>query len=1138
MAATFRPVNTPFPEPSTAAIMTPSPATPRPNTAPHGDALRPADDATTPTRANFPNTMNGQKPLPTSPFPQAVQIPDSAANRPKRDDSQHSTKSSRRDSVDVDMDDSDGETGTIDEEGGSDDDSVNADGSRSGKKKKSQRFYCTDYPPCNLSFTRSEHLARHIRKHTGERPFQCHCSRRFSRLDNLRQHAQTVHVNEDIPIDSLAASGSRFQRQIRTDRVRQAGNRARASTGGSAGGPVRGHSKSLSTSSIASIGSVSSVYNVQPDPRRRPPPLVMADPRQRLSLESYRSNADSAYTSYRPPSPGEFSTPTSATYSTGQSSPRWSGARTPGRRLSVPSGANPFQSPHGSGQMRPMFGSGAINTSNIGAYSPANSSLVSSPTASTSGWSARRDSTSSAAEEAWRRRTWHPDSRTYVYPPNPSQLSNVVSQSVRPNPAPPIANPSGPQAGLRLPGIESFDPVPRRPLSPPRRQPSPMVIDAEPAPRSALQPPTLEATPIDDRRNLNLYDASLQRGLNRLDINHTTPPRDSAGAWASEVHKAVQAQAEQSRLNPPVVRFEDQQGPPYANHSMGSSRSFHHQTMSAPSITASRESKRHGWYNGPVMQQRESPPQQGQHDPRVAHVDRIVHPNFQGFSGFPGRNQGAPQQQQDRSATTDPLGRLEALVAVATNLRTTHGREPYPALTLARVQQWNIETCPLCEFFLSMVYANERDTCDSILVYRYSSALRNAATNRTPGVPKHEPRTALSIEASGSGQSRKHEPIIANISKLPETPALLDRDRVNYSALIVWIDKIRATQREPMDVLPVAVIDCHTRRVVSVPGPLDYVALSYVWGPVAQGASPRGKTLPDNLPLTVEDAMAVVKELGLRDLWVDRYCLDQADKTEFQAQLNLIADIYRHALVTITAPTGSDASYGLPGVSCRSRINQPRLILGDYTLWSSMSDPRAVMYDSLDGNEGALHILLGQYTQRNMTYQSDALNGALGLLKRSVQGHMYGHAAKTELMKWVAIYSNADCDVLIEVEFLDEATEAQLVAQGSIELKGVLLRELDPQSVKEPSADESWAFALVVREDAHGATRVGSLELRAENCSVQWNDNVHHEEAKVASSWINHDLVTYTKCNICRKKALECIVSRKSDAFTKLTKGS
>lgn len=66
--------------------------------------------------------------------------------------------------MDVDMDDSDGETGIAGEDGAaSDDDSVGADGSKSNKKKRSQRFYCTDYPPCNLSFTRSEHLARHIR---------------------------------------------------------------------------------------------------------------------------------------------------------------------------------------------------------------------------------------------------------------------------------------------------------------------------------------------------------------------------------------------------------------------------------------------------------------------------------------------------------------------------------------------------------------------------------------------------------------------------------------------------------------------------------------------------------------------------------------------------------------------------------------------------------------------------------------------------------------------------------------------------------------------------------------------------------------------------------------------------------------
>ncbi|KFA72136.1 hypothetical protein S40288_08426 [Stachybotrys chartarum IBT 40288] len=663
-----------------------SPSTPRSNIAPRLEAARSSDDnSVTPTRATFSSAASGQKPLPSSPFPQSVQVPDNT-DRPRRDNSQHSSKSSNRDSVDIDMDESDGDG---DEDGGSDAESLNADGTRSGKKKKSQRFYCTDFPPCNLSFTRSEHLARHIRKHTGERPFQCHCSRRFSRLDNLRQHAQTVHVNEDIPIDSLAATGSRFQRQLRTERARQAGNRARASTGGSAGGPIRGHSKSLSTSSITSVGSVGSAYSIQAmDVKRRPPPLVMADPRQRLSLESYRSNADSAYSGYRPPSPGEFSAPTSATFSTGQSSPRWSGmaspisshsrshsmyvagSRTPGRRLSVPSGATPFQSPHGPIAIQPTFASGLMNTSHGGGFSPTNSSLMSSPAVSTSGWSVRRDSTSSATDEAWRRRTWHPDSRNYG--PNPSQLSTVVSQSVQANPPPPIANPSAPQSSLRLPGIESFDSVPRRPATPPRRNPSPMVIDSGPGARPIVQPPTLEAPPMDDRRNLNRYDASLQRGLNRLDINHSTPPRDSAGAWASEAHRAVQAQAEQVRMNHPTVRFEDH--PPIAYqhaNNVSAPRSLHQHTMSAPSISA-RENKRHGWYNGPVGP-RESA-QQAQPDGRNAHVDRLVHPNFQAFNGFPGRTPQPqqPQQQQDKHPNpADPLGRLEALVAVATSESST-----------------------------------------------------------------------------------------------------------------------------------------------------------------------------------------------------------------------------------------------------------------------------------------------------------------------------------------------------------------------------------------------------------------------------------------------------------------------------------
>ncbi|KAL6405195.1 2-polyprenyl-6-methoxyphenol hydroxylase [Ilyonectria robusta] len=664
--------------------------------------------------------------------------------------------------------------------------------------------------------------------------------------------------------------------------------------------------------------------------------------------------------------------------------------------------------------------------------------------------------------------------------------------------------------------------------------------------------------------------------------------------------------------------------------------------------------------------------------------------------------------------------------------------EKDPAFVIDNPQECKSSSCPLCHFLMEMVPDGERDTCDSVSIFRACHTSRNGSTNRTPlDAPAMSERTALEVRTRTSeDELRLTIGTFVNYSKEPEAPVLIDHAKVSYEPLRTWCKVVQEIPRATMDVLPVSVIDCHKREIVPVRGPCDYVALSYVWGPtVSQGDATKGNSLPSHLPRTVEDAITVVRELGLRYLWVDRYCLDQSNKSEFQTQLNQMADIYRHALVTIIGAAGSDADYGLPGVSSRPRTKQPRVKIGDYTLWSSMNDPRKLvkespwmtrawtyqegvfswnwiaftdeqvffqrsnkewanlerwwkvscemfphgglgadancpllqMYDNVWKNEGALHHLLKFYTARSLTYQSDILNGALGLLKRcengpyrmnhyfgtpilgplinhrkasgrdpsrswtlteaflvnlcwrtpaagprrpgfpswswtgwqtvyqtpgqslvylglsmnsvtdvklSVQtsqglvdweamcnnknwdvyedlgslsqelyigaptialkvckdprvsnGAMSGHAADPSPMRWCAIFSDEECDALIEVNLVDVAVESALLKSGTIPLKGILLRQVDPQQLMakdyEWHANYIWAFALVVLESQDGATRVGSLELRPDNYFVCWKQDVHHSSAKPDKTWIQGDLKDYMDCTECRMKALE-----------------
>jgi hypothetical protein len=438
-------------------------------------------------------------------------------------------------------------------------------------------------------------------KHTGERPFQCHCSRRFSRLDNLRQHAQTVHVNEDVPSDSLAATGTRFQRQIRTDRVRPPGNRSRANTLGSTGGHSRGHSRNLSASSITSTISSMSVAQ-SPDIRRRPPPLAMASDggtsaRARLSLNTMNA--------YDPPmmgSPGPVeydtqsnapTTPTSATFSTAAGSPAqfgsvmqspattssrpvsWAGPPLPGRRQSISSNGNPFSGPPG--HVLPQYIT-PLQTTATPTYS-SQSSAYASPTASQFSESRRE----SNADADWRRRTWHPGTYT-----GPRPATSGLGYHQTPDaPGPSYTSQPAASQTTRLPGIESFDYAPPPPL--PRRQPSPMQVDAP------ARPLTYHA-PIDHAPHRGHHKrTSISWEIDRLNI---ASPNTAREQWSQPYPGHTPRPSAARPTTAPHGYFSRQpvNVQPIQIPTMGSPRTSQEQPATP------RKSKRQAWYNGPISQ--------------------------------------------------------------------------------------------------------------------------------------------------------------------------------------------------------------------------------------------------------------------------------------------------------------------------------------------------------------------------------------------------------------------------------------------------------------------------------------------------------------------------------------------------------
>lgn len=111
---------------------------------------------------------------------------------------------------------------------------------------------------------------------------------------------------------------------------------------------------------------------------------------------------------------------------------------------------------------------------------------------------------------------------------------------------------------------------------------------------------------------------------------------------------------------------------------------------------------------------------------------------------------------------------------------------------------------------------------------------------------------------------------------------------------------------------------------------LRYAALSYCWGANRDGTIATNETVeqmtkgvsPTLFSRTIQDAITVVRKLGMRYLWVDALCIIQGqDQTaEWTDEIKRMGDIYLNAHLTIAASSANAASEGFLSQKHRSGI--------------------------------------------------------------------------------------------------------------------------------------------------------------------------------------------------------------------------